>query len=502
MDRRVLAAVAALVILVLAAATFGGVYAYQQSLPTTASFNLKDGQREVRLDQRLRIRFTRAVTAAAVAQHFHLSPAVEGSLEASRDGRTFTWVPAGPWGDLTTYTATVDSFRDRGHDVRGGRLRFTTTIVPRVTAVTTDTGAGVADGAAVPAGSKLVLAFNAIMDQASVQLTVNGSPAKLAWAEDGRSATLDTAGASLGPLALAFAGGGRDTAGHPMLPGWKLTLELVFRVNVHTTPLKFPALVQIPNDPTARDQSGLQSADMVFEYATEGSIPRFTAVFTHVPDKVGPVRSGRLISIKLTRHYHGMLFLSGTSEGTFGVLTRDPVPAFFDTQGYYYRSFDRPAPNNLYISGDGIARAEQHSDHAPFDLKTGRPNIPNGDGGGHVTVAQNSSTYDFDSGSRTYTKTEDGHRFSDASIGQPLRISMLIVMHTTVTVTGIVEDVNGAHGLDYDTESGGRAEIYFNGQKATGRWSAPDRSSPFVFTLDSGQQVALPSGLVWIDVVP
>ena len=74
MDRRVLAAVAALVILVLAAATFGGVYAYQQSLPTTASFNLKDGQREVRLDQRLGIRFTRAVTAAAVTSIANSAP--------------------------------------------------------------------------------------------------------------------------------------------------------------------------------------------------------------------------------------------------------------------------------------------------------------------------------------------------------------------------------------------------------------------------------------------
>jgi hypothetical protein len=499
-DRRLLAAIAALVVLVLSGGTVGAVFAYQQTLPTTVTFNLKAGQKEVPLDQRVTVTFSRPASPGAVASHLHLSPTTEGALAPSPDRRSFTWMANGPWADLTTYTVKVDPFKDGGHDVQARTLTFTTTIVPRVTTVTTDSGAGVADAADIPAGTKLVLNFNAPMNQPSVQLQVNGSASNLAWGQDGKSATLDTKGMKIGPLSLAFAPGGKDTAGHAMSADWKLGLNLVFKVNVHTTPLRFPALVQVPNDPLARDQSGLQSADMVFEYATEGNIPRFTAIFTNVPDKVGPIRSGRLISIKLTQHYKGQLYLSGTSEGTFGVLQRSGIPAFFDTQGFYYRSFDRPAPNNLYINGDAIARAE-NSGIPAFKMTTGKPSIPAGPGGTQVQVAQNGSTYNYDDGTKTYTKSEDGHTFADASIGQPLRIAMLIVMHTRVTVTGIIEDSNGAHGLDYDLDSGGTAEIYYNGQKATGRWSGP-AGSPLVFTLDNGTQVALPAGLVWVDVVP
>jgi hypothetical protein len=74
-------------------------------------------------------------------------------------------------------------------------------------------------------------------------------------------------------------------------------------------------------------------------------------------------------------------------------------------------------------------------------------------------------------------------------------------MHTSEFITSIVEDVGGGHGRDFDTESGGAAELYFQGKKAAARWSAPNRNSPFVFTFASGQTVTLPKNLVWVDIV-
>ena len=64
-----------------------------------------------------------------------------------------------------------------------------------------------------------------------------------------------------------------------------------------------------------------------------------------------------------------------------------------------------------------------------------------------------------------------------------------------------IEDVNGVHGLDFDLESGGRADFYYSGFHAGGRWSAANRQSPLTFQLDNGTQVKLPPGLAWIDVV-
>jgi len=279
-----------------------------------------------------------------------------------------------------------------------------------------------------------------------------------------------------------------------------VTASLVFKINVHTTPLPYPALIQIPNDPGAWDQSGLQSANLVFESVAEGGITRFTAVFQQVPDKVGPVRSGRLISIKLTRHYHGRLFLSGMSEGTFSVLNSDAVPTFFDTQGYYYRTSDHRAPDNLYINADAIVRAQTPS--FTYTLPAGSPKLTGGQPANDINVPEHSTTFSLDADSKTYLKTEGGHQFGDASIGQPLHISMVIVLRTQVTTTGIIEDVNGAHGLDYNIDGAGSADVYYQGQKYGAHWSSPDRSSPLVFTTDAGQPIAMPNGLVWVEVVP
>jgi Protein of unknown function (DUF3048) N-terminal domain/Protein of unknown function (DUF3048) C-terminal domain/Bacterial Ig-like domain len=471
--------------------------------PTTASLGLRDGQKEVGLDQPLVLTFTRPVQSTAVESALTVSPAVEGALTASPDGRHFTWKAAGPWTDLTTYTVTLKPLRDAaGRTVPGARWRFTTTIVPRVTSLATDKGGSAADGAAIPLGTTLSLVFNTTMNESSVSVLVNAQPATLNWSADGQSAALSTKGIPAGGLDLALGPGGKDRIGHLLQADWKVHLDLVYSFSLHTVPLKVPALVQIPNDNYgARDQSGLQAADMAFEYQTEGGITRITALFTNAPDVIGPIRSGRLISFKLTRHYRGINYFSGLSSGSFAVLQSDPVPTLFDTQGYYYRSPDRVAPNNLYLHGSGVQSYSDGSGVAPYNLTNGTLAPFAGTDAPSVSVPEHNSTYAYDAATATYLKTEDGHQMADASIGQPLHIQLLVVMHTHEFVTNIVEDVGGGHGRDFDMESGGIAEFYYKGKLATGRWTSPDRNSPFVLKLDSGQTVTLPKLLTWVDVV-
>ena len=503
LDRRVYVAIAVMVILLLGG--IGGTLgyaAYQDGQPTSPSFNLTNGQKEVPLAQKLVVSLKRPASLGNVESHFHIAPAVEGVLEAAPDRRSFTWTTNGPWSDLTEYRVSLQQFSDdRGVAVKPASWTFTTTIVPHVIALTTDTGTAIADDAELPLGSNLKIAFNAAMDAASVKVLANGNPVQLNWPADDKSAGFGTKGIPVGPLALSLADGGHDALGHILPIDWKVTANLVMKISVHTTPLSYPALIQIPNDPGAWDQSGLQSANMVFESVAEGGITRFTAVFQQVPDKVGPVRSGRLISLKLTRHYRGRLFLSGTSQGTFGVLNSDPVPTFFDTQGFYYRTSDHRAPDNLYINADAIARAEALGP-AAFALPTGNPKLSGGQPANSISVPEHSTTFSLENDSKAYLKTEGGHQFGDASIGQPLRISMVIVMRTQVTTTGIIEDVNGAHGLDYNIDGSGSADVYYQGLKYGAHWSSPDRNSPLVFTTDAGQTIAMPNGLVWIEVVP
>ena len=470
--------------------------------PTTVSLNLRDGQKEVGVGQDLRLVFSRPVGLTAVETSLRIEPTLDGALTASPDRRHFTWTPGGPWADLTSYSVTLMPLKDSGgNKIPTHHWHFTTTIVPRVVGLLTDAGTATTDGSELPLGSGLTLGFNTPMAAATISVLLNSTAASLNWSGDGKEASFSTKGIPAGPLDIALATGAQDRLKHPVPAEWKLQLNLVFSLTEHTVPLLAPAIVQIPNDNYgARDQSGLQAASMVFEYLTEGSITRLSAVFTSVPDVVGPIRSGRLISFKITRHYHGVNYFSGLSAGSFGVLNSDPVPTLFDTQGIFYRSRDRAAPDNLYTHGDSDKAYEDRT-VPPFALATGATQALSGPDAANVTVPEHESMYAYDPATGTYLKNEGGRPMNDALINQPLHIQLLIVMHARETITGIVEDVGGAHGRDFDMDSGGVAEFYFRGKMESGRWSAPDRRSPFVFQLDNGPTVTLPKSLVWVDVV-
>lgn len=79
-----------------------------------------------------------------------------------------------------------------------------------------------------------------------------------------------------------------------------------------------PIFCKISNYPPeyVRPQSGLLSADMVFEHMTEGPVTRFSALFYgKTPVLVGPVRSARLVDLELAPMYDAMLCYSGASIG-------------------------------------------------------------------------------------------------------------------------------------------------------------------------------------------
>lgn len=75
-------------------------------------------------------------------------------------------------------------------------------------------------------------------------------------------------------------------------------------------------IVKISNyPPVVRPQTGLNMADVVFEYEAEGGVTRFAAIFrSQVPPLVGSIRSGRLMDMELMTMYRANLVYSGTSE--------------------------------------------------------------------------------------------------------------------------------------------------------------------------------------------
>ncbi|MCY4063778.1 MAG: DUF3048 domain-containing protein [Chloroflexi bacterium] len=74
-------------------------------------------------------------------------------------------------------------------------------------------------------------------------------------------------------------------------------------------------IVKVSNwPPRVRPQHAINQADLVYEMESEGGVTRFAAIFrSKAPEKVGSVRSARLVDMELLNMYAALLAYSGTS---------------------------------------------------------------------------------------------------------------------------------------------------------------------------------------------
>jgi hypothetical protein len=264
-----------------------------------------------------------------------------------------------------------------------------------------------------------------------------------------------------------------------------------------------PAMVQVENDPMSHPQYGLQKADMVYEYLTEGTITRFTLVFTKPEggDRVEPVRSARLITLRLQNAYQGVLFYSGASNHVLGLINDQHLPSFNENSGFFGRDSSRPAPHNLYTTLDqlkqGVAKSGQTVTYeAP---KNGEPS-GQGDPVTKFSFQQTPShsvsyTYSGDA----YTYSYEAGALNDGASGKPVAVTNVVLIRVAHHGAGYTEDVGGAEGIDFDLQGSGPAEVYTRGKHFTATWDVS--GGPLKLTAKGGQQLQLPSGLTWVHLV-
>jgi len=272
-----------------------------------------------------------------------------------------------------------------------------------------------------------------------------------------------------------------------------------------------PALIQVENLAGARPQSGLGAADVVYEYVTEGGISRFSVIYLKPPSlRVGPIRSARLVTIRLTQHYGAVLIYSGASTYVQQRVEQSGVPHFTETTAgtHVFRSSSRVAPHNLYTDGAGIAALVAQAGAPsvawhPWARTTKAPVSGTQVSSFQVPISFGETPlWTFDPASGGYTRREpDTGPFIDADTGRPVVAATVIVQQVTVSVAPEVEDVSGAHGVEQDVDSGGMAQVFTEGREFDARWSQPTAGPP-VFTLQNGSRAPIAPGLVWIELVP
>jgi len=281
-----------------------------------------------------------------------------------------------------------------------------------------------------------------------------------------------------------------------------------------------PLLVKVANTSDVRPQSGLNSADIVVEHYSEGSITRFTALFlTNAPAKVGSVRSCRLIDIELPAIFDAALLCSGTSPGVKPLMRasyayRNNLTMISDMGGTEcatcpaFRTSDRLPPHNLFAN---TARAweelERRGVNKPSAFRSWvfDPNPPSGKPTRLLNVGYKSGNviWSYEPASGKWLKSLRSEKQIDRTTGEQIAAANVLVVHVPHVTTLIVEDVSGARSIEIQLWGEGPLRIFRDGVEVGGRWRRnPEVIGHFDLLDVNNNKVALKPGNTWIQIVP
>ncbi|MBZ0275228.1 MAG: DUF3048 domain-containing protein [Anaerolineae bacterium] len=279
-----------------------------------------------------------------------------------------------------------------------------------------------------------------------------------------------------------------------------------------------PMNVKISNaPPLVRPQAGIGAADLVFEHYAEGGLTRFSAVFYgQAPDRVGSIRSARLIDYELMPMYQGLLAFSGAS---IGVEDRLNQSEFADRlykgvlygYPYFWRDENIPVPHNMFMNPNALWQlaAEEGLNQTPnLHGMAFYPSPPPGsDGPANVIDLRYRATrvrWEYDPAIQRYRRFADGEGHYDANTLEQVTAANVVVIYADHEFTDIVESQfqgSNSYSIEIKLWFEGDAILFRDGLQYTGRWIRPTRQDLIALRTMDGQFLYLKPGNTFFQVV-
>ncbi|MCL4313682.1 MAG: DUF3048 domain-containing protein [Actinobacteria bacterium] len=270
-----------------------------------------------------------------------------------------------------------------------------------------------------------------------------------------------------------------------------------------------PALaIKVDNYPAARPQIGLDHADIVFEEPVEGGITRFVAVFQcQAPPRVGPVRSARLIDIKILGQLGKPIFAyAGAINPILRAISRARVvnENLIDLPTVLERSSSRQPPYNAYVDTAALWKLHENDHTIPTPLFTYSSTVPSGSKANYVHIpfsTYSEETWRYDPATQQYLLYYSGSRAMLQS-GRQISATNIVIQKVHVFYGPYVENSFGALEVQAHLITKGPLEVLRNGVVIKGTWERQSLTSPTRLVASNGQTIPLSPGRTWVDLVP
>lgn len=309
-----------------------------------------------------------------------------------------------------------------------------------------------------------------------------------------------------------------------------------------------PLGIMIENHLESRPQSGLSSADVVYEAVAEGGITRFLAVFyCKDANPVGPVRSARIYFVRLLQQYGqyplyahvggancdketGSGCANGAKADALGIINKMGWGVYNDLNQFsvpfpnFWRDYER-IPNaetehTVYSSTNKLwqyAMTKRKLSNVDEDRKSWDETFQvwkfkddaKADKRGALTKISFgfwSSFADQYNVVWTYNKTtnsflrENGNQpHMDKNNNKQLEAKNVIIVFMSESPAN--DGYPGGHIL-YNTTGQGEALIFQDGQTIEGTWAREDEESKLKFLDSQGTEISTVRGKVFVEILP
>jgi hypothetical protein len=292
-----------------------------------------------------------------------------------------------------------------------------------------------------------------------------------------------------------------------------------------------PLAVMIENHLEARPQSGLNSADVVYEAVAEGGITRFMGVFyCNLSDaQVGPVRSARTYFLDWLSEYDALYAHVG------GANTPGPANALGQIIDYKIKDLNQFSIGFPTFWRDyqrlGRAVATEHTMYSTtaklweIGAKRGWTNVDekgvswdksfvpwkfkddsSGTSASKVDVFfwKNGNDYkvewNYDSSCNCYKRKNGGQDHTDLNKKEPIAPKNVVIRFQVESNAN--DGYPGNVHLLYGTKGQGKALILQDGKVIKGTWAKQSRTSREIFKDESGKEILFNRGQIWLQSVP
>jgi len=284
-----------------------------------------------------------------------------------------------------------------------------------------------------------------------------------------------------------------------------------------------PMAIKVANQESVHPQSGLSKADIVVESPVEYSETRYTVLFhSQDAERIGSVRSARLIDVELPAIFDAVLAYSGGVQPVvdklmaldFSKLVLDETAA----GAGFFRDPTIVAPDNLFANtvklAEVVAKKGLNQRPQPAAGWVFAPVAPPaGATASSVTIPyprfQVKWTYDAASG--RWKREMGGAAHVDKATGELLSAADVVILTAPHVKTLILEHGTAMEGqgqacrncsIEIQLWGEGPAKVLRDGKVYEGKWIRSGRREPFRIVDGAGKDIPLKPGNSWWQVVP